>query len=1248
MFLTKVELNGFKSFADKTDFAFDEGITAVLGPNGCGKSNVVDAIKWVLGETSAKNLRGTQMLDVIFAGSEGRRPGSMAEVNLYFDNSAGKLPSDYNEVCITRRIYRSGESEYLINRQPCRRRDIRELFMDTGVGTSAYSVIEQGRVEALLAAKPQERRMVFEEAAGVSKYKSRRKETLSRLERCNQYLLRVNDIVDEVEKNIRRVSRQAAAAKRFQELKAELDTLKTDHYVRLYRQQVRQLEHILSEKAQIEMLLAQESGRQAENASRLAGLTARETELAGVEESRQNAFQEKQEALSRVQVEQTAAAEQLRSLERESQDAGGRIAALERRLEELAAAETTARADLESARARLEAAAAELRGQEETRAAAVFAAEAAERTVEECRRRLAERTEARSRLESDAARTESEESSLTGQTSGLDRREAELAAEEEALRADCAKVEAELRELETHVQDAARQAEESRELERARRAEAEKLVESLGRLNAERSAKQARLGTLRDLEHSLAGAFAGVKAVMTAWKNGEDSCREIRGLVADLLTVPADVALAIETTLGGQSQDVVVDTAYGAQKCIEYLKRSREGRATFLPLDRIRSRERLRRNLAHLPGVLGEAIDLVKYDSEFKSVMEYLLAGVLVVENLDIARQVSAGDARGVRIVTLEGDVINPYGAMTGGNNNQKAGGLIMRKAEMDELGAELAELERRREKEEKRRGYVLLEMQDALGKANEAEKLRRERDAAGQEIRQKVAAARSSLDRLVRDRERLGADKANLAGTLAELTRRRETIAAEREQIAQVLTALEQELIATQEAHRAARVALDAGGEELATKRVRQAEAQAQFDELTRRLADLDRDRAERAAELERSRLSVTEAGDRRRELEQTLSELREREAALLIERDAARQAMGALREELAEVRERLQEERDQERAAQRRLTEIQTSLSDFKVRENECRLRLQNVSEKAKEELSVENLDERAAEQARLEAEAEANAAAQAAVQAEDGTPAGEVRAVLDEAGLLRFRMTDEQIATLIRDVAVKIERIGPVNLCAIEELTELEARREFLVSEQEDLQQAAQDLLGVIERLNDECARRFNETFEMVRDNFRDLFGRLFGGGTADLILQEPSPEEKTADADPGIEIIARPPGKAPKSISLLSGGEKALCAVALLLAIFRSKPSPFCILDEVDGPLDESNIDRFMEAIKEFSRETQFILISHSKRTMSMTDTIYGVTQNEPGVSTKYSLRFRQAEPGEKSGEPSEELVGAAAG
>ncbi|MDR1535188.1 MAG: chromosome segregation protein SMC [Planctomycetota bacterium] len=1208
MQLKSIEMFGFKSFPERTVLAFDRGVTAILGPNGCGKSNIVDAVKWVLGEKSAKNLRGGEMLDVIFSGCASRAASGIAQVTLNFDNSDHSLKTPYEEVAIRRRLNRARESEYFINNTPCRLKDIRTLFLNSGVGNSAYSVIEQGRIEELLSARPAERRVIFEEAAEISLFKSQRRETLARLERTEQILARVDDRLAEKERLLRRVSGQAAAARRHRKLANERDTLRAGFYARQRAGLTGGLENV---RVRREVLKTELDG--AENVLaginlKFAELSGREGELAAGHNSLARAAGENQEALAGNQLAQANARNRLEALANDLARGEERRSELAARLERLTAQEGEIASEMPEVGERVRAIERDLGEREAFRREWLRRAQAAEAGVTELRNRLIDLNRRRHELAGEAAGREASERSRAARAEEMEARLSRLGRErDEAVRTAEAAA-AEYRLAAGKFAEAAERKEALAARSRETAAEVERLLAEERAGEAEKAGLASRKSTLEDLERSLAGSYEGVRNILLAARRGEAAGRGALGRVGDLIRVPENLATALETILGSSVQDIVTETARDAQAAIEYLKRNRLGRATFLPLDRIQPRKRLLPGLDRLPGAIGEAVNLVEFDPRFAAAMEHLLAGILVVDNLDLARELSGREARGVKIVTLDGEVISPSGAMTGGiGKSPPQAGLLRRKAELEALGRELAERGGRLEATTRRREELSAALRTMAEGIADLERKMGEAGRSEAGLKQRLAASLGERDRLERESSEAGAEFQALSrggdGQREELEGiRRELIGVEAG-----MAELEGEIGAGIGEQRNSREVLDSLGGEFAELSGKRSEALARLRELESRRRELAEEIAGCRGELKRPELFGEGAEGEINRLRGRLAELMGEEEALVKIRDECRAAGAEIIEQSDILRAEQERLRQAEREGQTQATRLREGLALLDRQEAEIGLRLDHVLAKAREELNLQPeelaaLDGRGAEPA-------ANAGAAA------GSP-------LDA-------LSDAELQARIDELSQKIRALGHINPEAIDELAELEAGIEFLRVQKEEEEEAVKTIRQAIERLNADSSARFQATFAAVRGNFQQIFANLFGGGRADLTLEEPAgPEADPLEA--GIEIRAQPPGKEPKSISLLSGGEKALCAVALLLALFRAKPSPFCVLDEVDGPLDEANIERFMRQIRAFASDTQFIIITHSQLTMGMTDAIWGVTQRIAGISNVHSLKYAEME------------------
>ena len=1185
MFLKRLELFGFKSFADKTAMDFPSGVTSLVGPNGCGKSNVVDAIRWALGEQSAKRLRGSEMVDLIFNGTATRRPMGYAEVSLTFDNDQRQLPVDAGEVKVTRRLYRTGESEYLINGQPSRLRDIREMFMDTGVGVGAYSIIEQGKIAALLEASPKERRGIFEEAAGIAKYRSRKAAALRKLDRVDQNVLRVGDVIIEVERQLRSVVRQAGKARRYRQLAEEMAQIRLTVLSADYRVLSGKLENLRGELTGADDRVAEltaRSGRlEAEIAS--ARIKADELELSSARAERRRA--EEHARLAKLEA-QIASAEQLGRQHMEEAERARREAT------ELA--ERAEAADDQKTRARQEAGQAEAgsRALADRLKDAESAAEAAGRRASdmaaEIERRKVETIDiVRSRMGVD-----SEQSKLLGEGRHLD---AEISRRQQSAGNLNERVEAARREIshgsERITELSAKRAHVAEEAEKARADEetaSRRLVEVQRRgseLGAEVSGKRSRLSLLSAQETRREGLSAGVRGVLEAMQAGA-APQGLCGIVAELVKVPEKFEVAIETALGSKVQNVVaVDTA-SARGAVELLKRDRLGRATFLPLDRVRNgRYRPGQHTLAEPGVLGRGADLVSFDERYRPVFEYLLGSVVVVENLDAAVRVANNGARDGLTVTLEGEIFYPSGAITGGAYRNRLPGIISRKNEIARLEAELASAEDelaacRREREEleanrasaRRRGEELSGEHGALS-AGEL-RLREGLEMVGRE----AARLEEEQGLVARELSELTARRAQLEGSLAEVRRQARELADREESVGRsVQTEAEQLREAEAERGRLR--------EALTGLKIEAAGLEEKLSALAAQAASAERLSAERAAEAAERREAVEAAEAAAEGEKQRGTALREELSGAVHEAASADRAGSELGQRRAELREAVTRAETAERECRGELNAATRRVNDLRLEEQQVSMRLDGLVERAG-------------------AEGEDDLAARArTVDPED--------------------VNLEEIRTKLEEGEARLARMGPVNLAAIGEEDSLRARREELTTQKADLEEARRLLREAISKINRISRERFTATFDLVREHFAQTYRKLFGGGRADIRL-----EEGVDVLEAGIEVMARPPGKDLLKLQLLSGGERTLTTIALLFAIFKAKPSPFCVLDEVDAPLDESNIDRFMLVLREFLEHSQFLMITHNRRTMATADTIYGVTMQESGVSKRVAVRFEE--------------------
>ena len=1191
MRIKKLELVGFKSFADREVIHVDDQVTGVIGPNGCGKSNIVDAIRWSLGEQRAKHLRGSGMQDVIFAGSATRGPGGMAEVTLTFEND-GSVPApylNYAEIALTRRLYNDGTSEYLINKIPCRLRDIQELMLGTGAGARGYSIIEQGQVGKIVSSKPEDRRAILDEAAGITRFKAQKQAAEKRIEQTQQNLLRVSDVVGELEGRLGNLRRQAQKAERYRRYRADLRDLElwtSSHRFLELEVTARVLERRRRDLAeQVEALRAALAGHEGrieahrlELAQREAALSEAQQEIRDLEgrlqlgEAEEGFRRREQEGL-RVAVAQSrseaAAVERgLEGIERELAEAreqldlladgpGASEDAVERlsgENDDLSARLRGARADLEGARgeqARTQARAAGLRASLDSRGDAL--------------RELGERIAAH---EAEAAQIAATGAGARGELEGA--RAAAEAAEEAVAGLKARRVELDR---------------ERGELRQAIRASEVELDTRRGELQRARS----RLGSLEEIQSRYRGCASGVQVVMQR-RAGQAGAAigGILGIMADFIAAPAHLEAAVSAVLGDRLQGIVVEAPAAALSGVEVLKEAKEGRSAFLPRE-CRGDDRVgepRWAGAGAPGVVGRLADLVEVPGDLRPLAEVLLGDAVVVERLPQALELWERGGVGGTIVTTEGDRIEPSGVIVGGSASALDSALLQQKREIRELQEAVAGLSEELEAARGRHQALAERLQGVEGEreASEAHVLEAERArlAHVQEIRrleQAIQQADGRVAGIERERERLranlqarGDEREGIAAELAAADARLPTLEATiREAQAQI------ELLTEQR---------DRVAEMLTEARVALARWQQQRDALVAAKGRLER---QVASERDRSRRLAQHAEDgeaRIAELEATI--------------EAARAERERLLDLHAAAVQRGHDRREAYDAARQAVEEGELAIRNLRRERDEARERLQEVELALKEQrLELGHLEADIRE--RFDCEL--------------------VEVLIDFHGREQAGAAEVERAKELKRI---LGRMGEVNLTAIEEYEEVAGRFEFLSAQKKDLEDAIAQLQEAIDKINRTTRDRFIDTFKAVDAMFQQIFPRLFNGGRAELRLTDSSDLLNT-----GVEIIAQPPGKQVRSLELLSGGEKALTAVSLIFAIFLIKPSPFCLLDEVDAPLDEANVGRFGNLVREMAERTQFIIITHNKRTMEIADRLYGVTMEQRGVSKLVSVNIRRA-------------------
>jgi chromosome segregation protein len=1203
MKIKKLEVCGFKSFVDPMTLHFDHDMTCIVGPNGCGKSNVVDAIRWVMGEQSAKNLRGRGMEDVIFSGTESRGPHSFAEVTITFDNSDHLAPPEYNafsDIAVTRRLDRSGNSEYLINKTQVRLLDVTNLFLGTGVGRRAYSIIEQGRIGLIVTAKPQDRRVLIEEAAGITKFKAKKQAAERKMEQTQQNLLRVTDIITEIQKTLASLKRQAQKAERYKKYRTEIRDLEL--WVASHKWMELTASHGVV-RVQMEHAVATAEGARMALRVREAELEAERVQLQLLQDIVEKAQTRAYGADNAVRLLQT----QIEHQEQQLQQVREREAAAQREIERLA----LERAELEQESAGLQ-----------ERLSSLTDAEAVEA---DCF--------AREATELDRRRSATEESEHTLRTArdrvaDADRRaaraEATLAGFEkrrEDVRSRLSRIESEREDLGNRVAELRQEADELRarlsglqsgqhEIGKARGDLEEELAnlrkdivtsdETVERLRSQLAQKRSRLHSLEEIQQRFEGVGAGVRALMTHYGNGGDG--KVHGLLADRFECAPQHTKALAAALGEKLQYVVVDDLKTGVDAVRFLTEGKRGRATLIP-STPRAPRSGNSDMPTAPGVVGKLLDLVKASDNDARLAEHILGDVLVVESLDVARELHEQGGSFGMLVTLDGHVLYADGSLSGGDGEDAGAHLIEVKREIRELRDVVATLDTEMAAANSRHGSL----RNAIAQRQAALDATRT-DAHDKEIA--VVKADRDLKRAEEGQASGTQRMQTLADEAAELAKLlggesdEETQAKTERQVA-VAAKLEAEtdVAAADEVYRAHRSAVDEQTAVVTEVRVRAAQAKQRLES--------DRSVVERLAR------SLVELGLRNERLGEELTHLARQQGELAGKAARDREELGVTAEEAMAAQQDASKVRDEYETARNALGEQDHALrqvrsgieadmaeaSTLTVREREIGMALSHLIEGIHQKHRVD---------------------------------------IRRELGDFHDRdMPDEALRSRIDELISVVERMGEINLTAIEEFEERNQRHEYLVAQRTDLETALGQLDQAIRQMNRESKKMFRETFDEVNARFQQMFPRMFGGGKGELRLTDPEDMLET-----GIDIIAMPPGKKLTSIELMSGGEKALTAVSLIFALFQYKPSPFCLLDEVDAPLDEANVGRYCDMIRAMTGRSQFILISHHKATMEASDVLYGVTMETPGVSKIVSVELRDRNESRRAPQVDEPVVAVA--
>lgn len=1182
MYLKRLELQGFKSFADKTVLELMPGITTVIGPNGSGKSNISDAIRWVLGEQSMKSLRGTKSLDIIFAGTQNRKSLGFAEASLVFDNSDGALPIEYTEVTVTRKIYRSGETGYYINKVPCRLKDVLELFMDTGIGKDGYSIIGQGKIDEILSNKSEDRRHIFEEAAGIVKYRTRKQESEKKLEHTKLNLLRINDILTEIEGNLEPLQMQADKAKKYLNLREELKNIEIGLFVYNIEKYKQDLEKVVQDIEIMQSQCNDEEGRLERVKILKEELKSSIDEITETIENMSNIGFESQKQIeqlnSDINVAKTRIANNNENNDRylkEIEEQNAKIKELKDEIEQKEAKKDNLKQNKEKFEKELNEKQAELDKLTEKLSSKELEIEGYKHTVEE-------NTDKKYELQSEI-------NAQNINYQNFEKRQAQIKQEMQSTiseldgtrlnKEDIAKQFNEIENKKNKAQNSLNEVAKQRE-------EANQKIKSfesnINILSSEMRIKESRLKFLIETEKEKEGYIKSVKSLLKDCENIKELGKGMNGVLANIIEVPDELQTAIEMCLGASLQNIVTETETDAKRLVEHLRKNNLGRASFLPISSVRGKK-LDKIKGNESGVIGIASDLVKYNKKYEQIILNLLGRTAIVDNMDTAIKVAKQNGYTFRIVTKEGDLINPSGAITGGSVAKKTVNILGRGKEIEKLEKEIKNLKQKIEKLENDKQNYEESIEGILELSANLEKELQEIDITYATEKQKVISINENIEKLEKRLNRLKEEQANLEKQKEEAVSTKGDLQVEINKIVEQNEELSKIITEFAELNKDDQKYIDDLNFDITNLKISVSsfdESEASIQEIQERI-NQELENAHTSIENKNTQIEQIKKDneDLEKSIQETLQKIEEVKESV----NSSSSKIEELKKERAQKSEKLSKQEEEMTAKFKVIEDLKGQLVKLDVKKTKIEEDINGIINKMWEEYEL--------------------------------TPNNAEQYQKPENVALTQRR--------VNNLRTEIRELGSVNVDSIEEYKNLKDRYDFMSEQRLDLENTMSKLRKVISDMTQIMKEQFKEKFKVINKNFGEVFAELFGGGKAELTLED---EENILEC--GIEITVQPPGKKLQNMMLLSGGEKAFTAIALLFAILKINPAPFCVLDEIEAALDDVNVFRYADYLKKFTDHTQFLVITHRKGTMEVADTVYGVTMEESGISKLLSMKLKQ--------------------
>lgn len=1184
MYLKRLELQGFKSFADKTILEFMPGITSVIGPNGSGKSNISDAIRWVLGEQSMKSLRGTKSMDIIFAGTQNRKSLGFAEASLVFDNSDGALPIEYTEVTVTRKIYRSGETGYYINKVPCRLKDVLELFMDTGIGKDGYSIIGQGKIDEILSNKSEDRRHIFEEAAGIVKYRVRKEESEKKLEHTKINLLRINDILAEIETNIEPLKIQSEKAKQYLNLREELKGIEIGLFLHNIEKYKESLEEIIKDEEIYKNQCNEEEGRlerikilKEELKTQIDEITLKIEEMSNI------GFESKKEIEmlnSDINVANTRILNNKENKERFEKE----INELKERLKELSEEIKQKQEKKDNLKQNREKFVKELEEKEKELVEITKKLSSKELEIEGYKQKVEQNTDKRYELQSEIHTQEINYDNYEKRQKQLKQEIASNISELDATRLRKDEISREFYEIESKRNKTILALNQiNKEKEEANK-KIENFEKNINSLTGEMRIKESRLKFLIETEKEKEGYIQSVKALLKDCENVKELGKGMHGVLANIIEVPEEYQTAIEMCLGASLQNIVTETEEDAKRLVDYLRKNNLGRASFLPITSVKGRK-LDKIKGKENGVVGIASDLIKFDKKYEQIILNLLGRTVIVNNMENAIKVAKQNNYTFRIITLEGDLINPSGMITGGSVAKKTVNILGRGREIEKLQKEIKAITEKIENLQREKEEYEQSIEGTIEASMSLEKELQEIDIKYATEKQKIIAIDENIQKIETRLNKLKEEQQSLENKKQEAIEYKEKVKEQIQILQEETEKLTKVISEFAELNKDNQKYVDDLNFDITNLKISVSsfdESETSIQEMEERI-NLDIENTNKS--IDNKKNQIEQIMQDNFNLEQSIEETKQRIEKIKEEVNMSGSKIEQLKKERIEKNEKLAGQEELINQKFSLIEELKSQIVKVDVKKSKLEEDIQQIINKMWEEYEL--------------------------------TPnnVGEYKRPENVA------TTQKRVNQLRKD----IRELGSVNIDSIEEYKTLKERYDFMCEQRVDLEDTMSKLRKVITDMTSIMKEQFKEKFELINKNFSEVFKELFGGGNAKLTLAD---EENILES--GIEITVQPPGKKLQNMMLLSGGEKAFTAIALLFAILKINPAPFCVLDEIEAALDDVNVYRYAEYLKKFAKDTQFLVITHRKGTMEVADTVYGVTMEENGISKLLSMKLGQME------------------